>query len=774
MNRTPAAFRSYNQFVVWREFPNPEPGKKPIKSPINPAVSLDEKADPHDRANWLTVDQAVLYADTFPDVHIGFVFTAEDPFFFFDIDNALGLDGEWSDLAKSLYAVFTGCYFEISHSGNGFHLLGTITRDIEHACKNTPTGLEFYTDKRFVALTGTQAAGCASMVADQQVQWLVDSYFTPQPTLAPEEWTTEPDPNWRGLEDDEELIKKALESKSAGAIFGGKATFADLWAGKTEFHGGDDSAADAALCSHLAFWVGRNCERIDRLFRLSKLMRAKWDRKTAGSTYGRITIQKAVALCNKVYGEGATVNVQLGATRDGFQLLTVDRQVEYFKDCVFECSSGRIFTPGYGLVDQKSFKAIYGGYIFLLGNDHDSKTTTDAWKAFTESQGYNFPVVHGTVFRPTEPPRAVIYHESRSFVNTWLPVEVPCGQGDITPFTDLLTRLLPEQSDRDILLAYMAACVQYPGYKFQWCPLLQGTQGNGKTFLAESVAHAVGITYSHSPNTKDIDNKFNDWLKERLFIVVEEVCLSDRKDVMEVLKPMLTNTRLEVQGKGSKKEMIDNFANFFMCSNYKNAVKKTKDDRRYAVFFTAQQSFEDIARDGMGGEYFPSLWDWARADGYAAIAYFLKNYAIPVELNPAGSSHRAPVTSATGEAIVESLTLREQEILNAADEGVDGFRGGWVSTVKLARLMKEKGLRLGPANVKEILTDLGYTPHPALPNGRVNNPMVTEDGKKPRLYVKKGHVSCNIARARDVVDAYIKAQARTPTMADMVFGTASS
>ena len=65
-------------------------------------------------------------------------------------------------------------------------------------------------------------------------------------------------------------------------------------------------------------------------------------------------------------------------------------------------------------------------------------------------------------------------------------------------------------------------------------------------------------------------------------------------------------------------------------------VRKTKDDRRFAIFYTAQQSMADIVKDGMGGNYFPELYNWLKRDGYAIVTDYLKNYSIPVELNPAG------------------------------------------------------------------------------------------------------------------------------------------
>jgi hypothetical protein len=41
--------------------------------------------------------------------------------------------------------------------------------------------------------------------------------------------TSEPVPEWRGPVDDDDLIRRALNSRSAGAAFGARASFADLW-----------------------------------------------------------------------------------------------------------------------------------------------------------------------------------------------------------------------------------------------------------------------------------------------------------------------------------------------------------------------------------------------------------------------------------------------------------------------------------------------------------------------------------------------------------------
>ena len=154
--------------------------------------------------------------------------------------------------------------------------------------------------------------------------------------------------------------------------------------------------------------------------------------------------------------------------------------------------------------------------------------------------------------------------------------------------------------------------------------------------------------------------------------------------------------------------MIDNLSNWFCCTNHQDAVLKSINDRRYSVFFTGQQSYQDIIRDGFGGTFFPRMYDWLREEGYALIAHWLKNYDIPDELNPATDCHRAPVTSSTEDVVALSLGSIEQEIVEAVESGRQGFLGGWINSYDLDDLMKEKRKNLMPSKVGMILSSLGY------------------------------------------------------------------
>ena len=767
MKSLPAAFQAmsaFRQFVLWIAVPSSRPGKMD-KITIDPKTG--RAADAHSPTNHLSAHEAIALAPLW-NAGVGFTFTPNDPFFFLDIDNCL-TDSGWSDLAMKLCQDFNGCAVEISHSGKGLHIFGTGRPDGAYKTKNTGLGLEFYTESRFVALTGNGALGDSSHSGP--VEEFCRQYIPVKGDEASgPDWTDGPVSEWSGPEDDDELIARALRSKSSASAFGGRATFQELWevdpealsrtypATDREY---DASSADAALMQHLAFWTGKDCERMDRLFRRSGLNRDKWEDRP---DYRRMTILGATGRCSKVYQQGGGKTDQAeggGANGDllvGFQYLSVPQQIDHFKDCVYIRDTHNIFVPDGGMLKPEQFKATYGGHIFALDATGE-KTTPDAWKAFTESQGYRFPKATRTCFRPELPTAMVVHEESLTLVNTYVPIETERKAGDPGRFLRHLEKLLPVPGDRTILLSYMAACVQNKGKKFFWTPLLQGCEGNGKSLVISVMANAIGWRYTHLPNAADLGNKFNDWLSGKLFAGVEEVCVADKREISEPLKRIITDSKIEIQGKGSNQVLGDNRANFIMCSNHRDAVRKSRTDRRFCIFYTPQQGPGDIARDGMSGRYFPDLYDWLRSGGYAVVNDYLHSFVIPDELNPAGACHRAPVNSSTQEVLSASSGIIEQEILEAAAQERIGFIGGWISSIMLDRLFDEKrmGARITWSKRNDILKDLGYHPHPGLPGGRVNNVLPIEGGR-PRLFVTSDNPHFHLTNPKEIAAAYTKAQ----------------
>lgn len=87
-----------------------------------------------------------------------------------------------------------------------------------------------------------------------------------------------------GILDDNYLLQRARTAQN-GALF--RALFDE----GNICNYASDSEADQALCNILAFWVGEDRARIDRLFRQSARMRHKWEYR---EDYRNRTIDAAV------------------------------------------------------------------------------------------------------------------------------------------------------------------------------------------------------------------------------------------------------------------------------------------------------------------------------------------------------------------------------------------------------------------------------------------------------------------------------------------------
>jgi putative DNA primase/helicase len=295
----------HRQFILYRL--EPKFDGKLDKIPSDPKNW--GRINAHAPENWMNAETACSIAEQLgTSWGVGFVLTKDDDLWCLDIDNALQADNQWSPLSHLLCSKLPGAAIEISVSQRGLHIWGS-GKVPNHASKNTLHHIELYTNKRFIALSGLSAKGNAASRLENELSALVTDYF-------PEKfdtdntsalWTDTPCRGWSGPLDDDELIRIALKRPKIlspkEAFTGVKyASFLDLWTGNKialaqswpgENRPFDSSSADFALARELAYWTGKNCQRIERLMRQSALIRDKWNERRNATTYLRETILSA-------------------------------------------------------------------------------------------------------------------------------------------------------------------------------------------------------------------------------------------------------------------------------------------------------------------------------------------------------------------------------------------------------------------------------------------------------------------------------------------------
>jgi hypothetical protein len=790
--------KDYRGFVVFRL----EPGQdgKSEKIPTHPTTG--QNIDGQDPAQWMLPYDALAWANHLNaqpwPAHIlgygvGIVIHADSGLFCVDIDHCRDPStGALQPHAQNFRERFPNAYWEISVSATGAHIIGRTKLQNRHRTRNKLYRMECYTRARFIALTGNGAEGNVNADCTRELTAFLGEFF---PDTADIEhgldWTDAPVAAWHGPQDDEALIALAMRARGIRVAMGKGTAFADLWTANDDilskafpptnaYDTWNRSDADLALSNHLAFWTGNDCERMARLMRESGLMRDKLNRED----YMHRTVLKSTGSQREWYNQKTAEGASPETLREHTALdsvtstvpppptegvppppmvpappaaaptewrgadgkpkpgscLTVQETIEFLKDFRYVHDMKAMQFPDGTVARKEQFDDIIGGGV-TYALSYAGEATDSAWKAFHQNKfATRFPRVDRQYFNPQHEPNSIRTYYGRTEVNSYFPVDIPRKRGDPAPFLDLLHRMLPVGNDANILLWYMAACVQNLGKKFAWCPFIQGTRGNGKTTVGRIMEYCMSYQYTHWAKADQLGEKFNAFLYGRLFIIIDEMYADDRKEFEEILKQLVTARRLEVRPMYGEKAMRDMVFNMMLFSNYQNGVRIDPDERRYAAFFCAQQTKADKLRDGMTNAYFKALNAWLEHDGFAIVYDYLLTLEIPDEYNPAVDCLVAPETSSTELAATASLGGAEQEILEAIKQGVEGFRGGWVSSSAVDLLMAKIGKdRSVSRNARRsMLINLGYVLHPSLKDdGRIT--MVMPDGSRPRFYVKRGH-----------------------------------
>jgi putative DNA primase/helicase len=291
----PEALRALPQWVTWR-YTWKAALAKWDKPPLR--ASTGKAASSTNPQTWATFD-AALHAYQHRDLDgVGVVLTETDDVAAFDLDHCR--DPETGAITPEAQAIVDRLqsYTEVSPSAEGLRIL----------CRGElPPGgrkkgdVEMYASGRYVTITGNHLHDTPLTIEPRQaaIDALHAEVFGPDPAMPYEPPPADHNGHAPPLDDDQ-LLEKALAAKNG-------AKFARLWAGDTSDYARDDndgeSEADLALCQLLAFW-SQDVGQIDRLFRRSGLMRAKWDQRRGEQTYGQRTIATALSQAREHWQPG--------------------------------------------------------------------------------------------------------------------------------------------------------------------------------------------------------------------------------------------------------------------------------------------------------------------------------------------------------------------------------------------------------------------------------------------------------------------------------------
>lgn len=723
------------QFILWKSVPQMPP-KKALKVPCDVMGGNTDHLNP---MGWMDYATAVETAQT-TGFNVGFVFTANDPYFLLDLDGCRdATTGAVEPWARDVLAMFPDAFMEVSVSGTGFHVIGGCNgHEFENRRNKFADGkMEFYHKERFVAI-GTQQQGTLNLNWTKTLLKLVPERAVVNKTVVMGNGPVE---GYTGPEDDDELIHLMLNSRGSAAVaFGDKASVRDLWEGNAEQLGKffpsqsgepfDHSSADAALMNHLAYWTGKDYPRMVRMFGCSVLgQRDKWNR----DDYQLSTTTNSIAVTNAVYDVPVKTQEkkkeaderQVAAIACG-SLLTGQQQEEYFHGCIYVASLNRVMLQNGTYLGREAFNASYGGKTFLMRHD-GTKPTDNAWEAFTQSQLVDFPKAEDTIFDPALDYQEIRIRNGLRCVNTFKPPVInSTPNSDVSIWNEFLRKLITDDSDREILNNYLAALTQAPSTKIRHGICLIGGMGCGKSTVLHMGAYLttgskdgeVPSPYFKSVAADKLSGTFNSRLSECLMLQCHEyygnTSQRDRQGRDAVLKALVTENILEVEPKGKEARAQVNHTNIMLAANDIDALGNLhKGNRRWSVFVIPYENREDLEAVGLDSGFFTRLYDFLNNGGYEAVHGYYAAYEIDQAMHPHNLG-QAPITSTIQEVFEYSQSPIERLFVEATEDERDGFKGGWISSHHAKALLAEGGFDVNRTmpRLGAILKPLGYRRRP--------------------------------------------------------------
>ncbi|MEP3333505.1 hypothetical protein [Sedimentitalea sp.] len=171
------------------------------------------------------------------------------------------------------------------------------------------------------------------------------------------------------------------------------------------------------------------------------------------------------------------------------------------------------------------------------------------------------------------------------------------------------------------------------------------------------------------------------------------------------------------------------------------------------MFFTAQQSEEDLARDRMEADYFRNFWDWSeQQNGFATILGHLKSDQTADINHPLIGATRAPKTSSNDHAVAESYGRYETKIIEFVEDGGFGALNGCINIDELrTHLDAEWGKGVNDKSMASALKALGY--RKLAPRVRLGY-----NRKLTRLYFKTLYEGGEVIAAQYMADQMLRSE----------------
>jgi hypothetical protein len=268
--------------------------------------------------------------------------------------------------------------------------------------------------------------------------------------------------------------------------------------------------------------------------------------------------------------------------------------------------------PYFERIKFEDFRGLYLNHRVKTGQDENGKPkyaqSADVWLRSRKRRQY----IGGVVFDPSG--RAV----RSDTLNLWRGFGVKPKPGSWEKLKDHLKNVIcsGETNLYEYALNWSARLIQHLDEQGEVAIVMRGIEGCGKGIFARAIKRLLGQHGLAISNPKHLTGNFNIHLRDCVFLFADECFFAGDKAHVGVLKAIVTEPTITIEGKYQNAVEAPNFLHIMMASNEEWVVPASLDSRRWLVL--------DVLR-GRAGDlpYFDAIYEELDHGGYEALLHEL-------------------------------------------------------------------------------------------------------------------------------------------------------
>lgn len=352
-------------------------------------------------------------------------------------------------------------------------------------------------------------------------------------------------------------------------------------------------------------------------------------------------------------------------------------------------------------------------------------------------------------YRPDIKGRRVVAN-GETAINTYVPPSIKSQPGDVTPWLEYLSYLIPDKEECYQFQRWAATLMARPDIRMSYAVLLVSNEtGIGKSTVGEKIlAPIIGMWNTTFPSETDIvDSNFNPWLNGKRLAVVHEIYSGSSFKAVNKLKSYITDKFVEINQKYMPQMRMENFIHIIACSNSENALKIDSKDRRWFI--------PTVSEERWPTEKWDNFLEWLAQGGLSIIAHWAeswKDYVMPGERAPMTTRKKEFIYDSRSQAQINTIEFCESVIGRELEVAVsmDGIYG-WA-------IFGLKSYYDKPKDIRKILTE---------ENGFVvcdKSDRFYVGGKSQAVFLSPKLAHKVSTMSRDDMREYVKTRIQAPAM----------